>query len=110
MKKDEFDYIGSLVMVIASISFVRGYMNASAVTPIWSGIGAAFISPFIIVLPSVLVAVFVSALFNGNGLKILNWLAAIFLALFLDLAMKSGSGCNGYEIEDRWGVVRCYEP
>lgn len=109
MKKDEFGFMGVLTAAVAVISFVQGYINASAVSPFWSGIGAAVISPFMIMLPSVFAAVILSTIFGGKGLKVISWCFAIFLAFFLDLAMKSGGGCDGYEVEDRWGVVRCYE-
>lgn len=101
--------MGLLAAVVAAISFVRGYINASAVAPFWSGVGAAAISPFMIILPSLFVAALFSTIFGSRGLKLLSCCFAIFLAFFLDLAMKSGGGCDGYEVEDRWGVIRCYE-
>ena len=109
MKKDEFGFVGVLTAAVVVISFVQGYINASAVSAFWSGVGAAVVSPFMIILPSVIAAVILSTIFGGKGLKVISWCFAIFLAFFLDLAMKSGGGCDGYELEDRWGVIRCYE-
>lgn len=108
MDKDEFGDARLLFYTIALISFVKGYFDASALSPIWSGLAAAAISPFMIVLPSGVIAILVSKIFGGKGFRFLFWACAVFLVLFLDLTMKGG-GCDGYEVEDRWGVTRCYE-
>jgi len=109
MNRDEFGFLRTLTAVVAVIAFMQGYMNASAVSPFWSGIGAAILSPFMVIVPSIFAAVILSAIFGGKGLQLITWGFALFLVFFFDLAMKSGGGCDGYEVEDRWGVIRCYK-
>lgn len=103
MEKGKYDYIGGLLAVIALMAFANGYLNANSVSPVWSGVSAAVVSPFIIVAPSIFVAgfiviawQFVSSGFDldaqtheikSSQLQTLHWVAAIALSLFLDLGM-----------------------
>lgn len=110
MKKDEFAFLGYLAVVMAVISFVKGYIFVHPpISPLESAVSAVILSPFMVVMPSIFVGVIASAVFGGKGVEVLTWAAAIFLVYFLDLATHDGGGCNGYEVEDRWGVFSCYE-
>ena len=103
MNKDQYDYIGGILVVIALMAFANGYLNANSVSPVWSGVSAAVVSPFIIVVPSMLIAgfivlvwQFVSGGFDLDGqsyeiknsqFQMIHWIAALALLLFLDLGM-----------------------
>lgn len=103
MNKDKFEYIGRLLIVIALTSFANGYLNANSASPVWSGVFAVILSPFIIALPSLFVAGFIHILlsFVSGGFELdapsndisdqsfqaLHWISAIGLVLFLDLGM-----------------------
>jgi hypothetical protein len=109
MKKDEFDFLGILAIVIALIAFVQGYMNARDFTPIWSGVVASIVSPFVVVLPATFFSLILSALFGGKGLKTLSWTLSLLLVFYSDLVMQSGGECYRHEVEDRWGNYVCFE-
>ena len=98
--------IGFCAILIAPITLFRGYIDAGGgLAGIWWGLVLVLGFQFFCSLPAAIFASVVGALLPLPLLNNLLYLAlALFLAITIPIDFDSGSSCDGFEIEDRWGT------
>lgn len=101
--------IGFCALLIAPIALLRGYIDAGGgIAGIYWGLALVMGFQFFCNLPAGIFASVVGAFLPLPLFNNLLYLAlALVLALTTPINFDSGSSCDGFETEDRWGTVRC---
>ena len=101
--------IGFCAILIAPIALFRGYIDAGGgLSGIYWGLALVLGFQFFCSLLAAIFASFVGALLPLPLFNNLLYLGlALFLAFTIPIDFDSGSSCDGFEIEDRWGTIRC---
>ena len=88
---------------------MRGYIDAGGgIAGIYWGLALVMGFQFFCNLPAGIFASVVGAFLPLPLFNNLLYLAlALVLALTTPINFDSGSSCDGFETEDRWGTVRC---